>query len=1720
MVKLNKNAKSRLKKAVDDTNLQRLGDDHFETAPWVLPTTNDLPPQEVTYMQNYVDAHNRGVLLVGAPTVADLPTPKGYKTPPPRDPSTPPLLESRPRIVTGPLFSIPGLSQALASSRSGDAAHTPTRASRPNSTGRRQAFAADTNEGQYRVENRSPEIPETQFQGLGIDESICATGDDSPRKSRVLKPAQTPTPKSQRLVSGSAGRSKGWKQRPRRTGVLETQPQHDVAPRARGPGVPETQQQLDDTSKAKGAEVPETQLHDDVEMPDAVVIEDDSASSHGSKNSISSGNPMILDDEDPFWTEEQQQAESTSPKAGVDDAVLVGMLNELPLDEGQAEVFQTTLVKMCRKFMHASATQKSLDALRTSMDTTFLKISTALYHNALPGAANHDTDITGVDDAQAPDAQASAKKVLTKQGGNGGEPSDPESSSSDEGESVHDKQGDKDEDPRPDPKPLLTNEENRQVASARDIKQIRDLEAAVVSGMYEMSGVAKPNRHVPFAEILNEFGDDAASFGKKLEWTSGSGECSFTRSCEDILSLWNKNMLKEDAMVGILTALYPSRRCGATSLNNYVCSHALTKNFDKFLWDFKAAVAEVHTTMETLGEPWEMTEDTDTAVGMFNERDCHWFAFRATKADRKITIVDSWVIGSDQYDQAIRETRNEQMIKILFDALCSTSTVDPTWEGTWTVHTLQPFVQRNGYDCGLHALRNFQDLAEGRPLLDYHNAQKLRLRYAYLLRAAGGHGFPGSPQWMWGDAIPLEAEMRARWQSNAPLLGAENSARSGDRHESAPPKGSHKGARSKDGHVDPLLSRLTSECLAENHLHPPAVYMAVSYRPLVRVMLHSEGDMTPRQMAFRFRSVWTGLGGEEAALTSYNHLNGLFMSAARALANNSGSGVTIGVENDANGSPLARIDQIFTLHPSVTELSLDTNAVRFFGSKACAHYADAALLEDDITTWPNLVIVAHRHSGPEKSGRKEYNPVAKAAQRFDEILAYWDSVFNTKTELPEQITDPDAAELDWDGFYSFNFCPPPRSSSCQIFRNETGNETATDKKLQLVLQKLDADAEYADERPLVTFVMAGLDSLSTNEHSWRHLKNWYANLQFRMTIICPERMVRAIPYVFTPRAHGSEQPLFSWAHFSVDDIVALQEALSVDPGTDMKLYRPNTAAFLHMMRTVEDFKHLDRMDALTDQIIGDVSIDNCQVVRSEVIEVGKQLTWQARNLAKFPSVEKKCARCQETTTQTYWVRAGEAPSHSADVQCDRGQCVRVEEPAERKPAGRPRKPSAERKPGGRKPGERIKRRTLLFNIGAFVLPALYGTLSKLWVANIDSSLVVTTDAYTYIGVVAEVLNEGLPRAAWNIIADKSNRTLESRHGLSHTLIFFQGVLGLIMSTAFVAAVQQFADAFLPTQARAASLTYVRISAFSALSSAIATAVAASTRALYKPDVPLVISSIKFAINIILDMIVISRFHIPQVTPTVNTQAATKPSWNHLKVLARPGFFAFPESAIRNALYLWLVGGTVAMGSDYATAWGVFNTIRWGLVMVPVQALEATSLAFVGHAWGAWRRDVGPVVRKPQAASRHLRTIARPALLSRVIALAIEVPLCLFLSFYGAERIAEYTSASTTVAAITAKMWRTIDWCYIFYAVSTQLATILLATGPRWHLYQLLVSNICWVLLWAIAVTTIGITPENAWTYHSIVFGGSVVFSFFDILIVDTLWASTLLKGKMRVPPLS
>ncbi|QQK42133.1 transmembrane protein, putative [Penicillium digitatum] len=358
-----------------------------------------------------------------------------------------------------------------------------------------------------------------------------------------------------------------------------------------------------------------------------------------------------------------------------------------------------------------------------------------------------------------------------------------------------------------------------------------------------------------------------------------------------------------------------------------------------------------------------------------------------------------------------------------------------------------------------------------------------------------------------------------------------------------------------------------------------------------------------------------------------------------------------------------------------------------------------------------------------------------------------------------------------------------------------------------------------------------------------------------------------------------------------------------------------------------------------------------------------------------------------------------------------------------------------------------------------------GTLVKIWIANIDSTLVVTTDVYTYIGTVAEVLNECLPRAVWVTIADQVTRSYESRLELAHTLVAFQTVLGLIMSIILTSAAKAFTATFIPREARKASITYVQISAFSALSSAIEVAVSNATRALDKPDVPLVISSVKTVVNIILDLLIISEFHVGVL-------------------------ITFVVSAVRNALYLWLVAGIVTMSADYATAWGIFTTIRWGLILVPVQALEATSLAFVGHFWAIFKGN-----NIQSGRWRKLAMVTRPAFLSAGIALAIEVPICILLATVGCKPFAYYLSQSERVAEITAHMWQTIDWCYILYAMSTQLATALLATRPMWYLVQSLISNLFCVLPWAIVCQFSHLDPHNAWTYHSLAFGGSLVFTF-------------------------
>lgn len=132
----------------------------------------------------------------------------------------------------------------------------------------------------------------------------------------------------------------------------------------------------------------------------------------------------------------------------------------------------------------------------------------------------------------------------------------------------------------------------------------------------------------------------------------------------------------------------------------------------------------------------------------------------------------------------------------------------------------------------------------------------------------------------------------------------------------------------------------------------------------------------------------------------------------------------------------------------------------------------------------------------------------------------------------------------------------------------------------------------------------------------------------------------------------------------------------------------------------------------------------------------------------------------------------------------------------------------------------------------------------------------------------------------------------------------------------------------------------------------------------------------------------------------------------------------------------------------------------------------------------------------------------------LLVIAIEIPLFLLMTFLLIRPFSHYLSASDEVSEVVQKMWRTIDWCYIIYGVSTQLSAILLATRPSMYWWKSFMSNFLWDLPWAIAVTKVGITQDTAWKWHSIIFGGALVGNGIVTVTWIGIWWWLLRRGKV------
>lgn len=90
-------------------------------------------------------------------------------------------------------------------------------------------------------------------------------------------------------------------------------------------------------------------------------------------------------------------------------------------------------------------------------------------------------------------------------------------------------------------------------------------------------------------------------------------------------------------------------------------------------------------------------------------------------------------------------------------------------------------------------------------------------------------------------------------------------------------------------------------------------------------------------------------------------------------------------------------------------------------------------------------------------------------------------------------------------------------------------------------------------------------------------------------------------------------------------------------------------------------------------------------------------------------------------------------------------------------------------------------------------------------------------------------------------------------------------------------------------------------------------------------------------------------------------------------------------------------------------------------------------------------------------SLFFSVVAFPALRSAAIALAVEVPLLLIMTFAAVKPFAFYLSGSEEVAVVTQKMWRTIDWVPFLsfsFLVPTRPLTFELFLSPLLVLHML------------------------------------------------------------------
>jgi hypothetical protein len=500
---------------------------------------------------------------------------------------------------------------------------------------------------------------------------------------------------------------------------------------------------------------------------------------------------------------------------------------------------------------------------------------------------------------------------------------------------------------------------------------------------------------------------------------------------DDILSLNRSEWLQDGLISALLTIMYP---LGHTPER--------VQLLDTFEFNTLAMAAAHAQDLDTTPfRPFQFRDSVDEIVGVMNERGIHWFAFRIVKSTHTIEIYDSWVVKEDPAEQAERVAMNASILLMLVRHFASGDDAGDSWscdDNAWKTELHSgTFTQDNSDDCGVHALRNVQDLLDApHRVLPYHDAKCLRHRFAVLLSKV----LQGN--WKWGDQLPGEEQLRREWQRRA--------------------------TRSVQA-FDAIDEDVPTEDVV------PALDAQLPLRQAIWVILGSSAEpLTVAEIAQRYMRLSKHLGVPCSPWP-------VVLNSVRCYL----------YRNRGHRSNVERIDILptntYRIKPERLPFvrSITTGDLAFFSQGGWRHLENTEATSDDIDTRPKLIVVPWRMS----RARPGFANIAdKAKNDTSEVTDYWNLVHNGRPESATDLADADGLDLASDEFYVHQYLlPPPRSSSTPLFESPAGQPTDQDVTCAEILAKLDSDAAsrnvHGDDRPLVTWLLAGVDCVCTHMDS-------------------------------------------------------------------------------------------------------------------------------------------------------------------------------------------------------------------------------------------------------------------------------------------------------------------------------------------------------------------------------------------------------------------------------------------------------------------------------------------------------------------------------------------------------------------------------------------------------------------------------------------------------------